>query len=341
MNHKVAFSFADGKTLFFELRGNEILLDAALRNGINIPLDCREGVCGTCQGRCEAGEYSQDYVDEEALSEEDLLHRKVLTCQTTVQSNASFYFDFDSTLCHNAGPSEQRGTVTAVEQVSPTTAILHVDAKANGQSLDFLPGQYARIQVPDTDEKRSYSFANQPNSDNQLQFLVRLLPEGVMTNYIRDRCKAGDELVFEAPLGAFYMRQITRPLFMVAGGTGLSAFLGMLDEIAERGGCGQPVHLFYGVRQMQDLCELERIADYGKRIPDFSFTPVLDNPDDQWTGKCGYVTEHFDVESMRGNPFDMYLCGPPPMVESVKNWLHEQKLENSHLYYEKFAHSAT
>ena len=45
MNHKVAFSFADGKTLFFPVNGNEILLDAALRNGINIPLDCREGVC--------------------------------------------------------------------------------------------------------------------------------------------------------------------------------------------------------------------------------------------------------------------------------------------------------
>ena len=55
MNHKVAFSFADGKTLFFPVASNEILLDAALRNGIKIPLDCREGVCGTCQGRCESG----------------------------------------------------------------------------------------------------------------------------------------------------------------------------------------------------------------------------------------------------------------------------------------------
>ena len=38
MNHKVAFSFADGKTLFFPVNGNEILLDAALRNGINLSL---------------------------------------------------------------------------------------------------------------------------------------------------------------------------------------------------------------------------------------------------------------------------------------------------------------
>lgn len=82
MNHKVAFSFADGKTLFFPVQANEILLDAALRNGINIPLDCREGVCGTCQGRCDSGDYSQDYVDEEALCAQDLLQRKMLSCQT-------------------------------------------------------------------------------------------------------------------------------------------------------------------------------------------------------------------------------------------------------------------
>ncbi|MFJ4454709.1 anthranilate 1,2-dioxygenase electron transfer component AntC [Pseudomonas sp. NPDC089392] len=341
MTYKVAFNFADGKTQFCTVQGNEVLLDAALRAGIKIPLDCREGVCATCQGRCESGQYTQDYVDDESLSASDLAQRKVLTCQTRVQSDAAFYFDFDSTLCHGAGTLEQRGTVSAVVQVSPTTAILHVDASAVAQRLDYLPGQYARIQVPGTDHKRSYSFANQPNSANQLQFLIRLLPDGAMSNYVRERCQVGDELVFEAPLGAFYLRHITRPLVMVAGGTGLSAFLGMLDEIAERGGCGQPVHLYYGVRQAADLCELERIAGYAKCIPGFSFTPVISDADPLWHGKCGYVTEHFELPHMHSAPFDMYLCGPPPMVESVKNWLNEQGLENSHLYYEKFAQSNT
>ncbi len=113
MNHKVAFSFADGKTSFFEVKPNELLLDAALRNGVNIPLDCREGVCGTCQGRCESGQFTQDYVDDEALSEHDLAQRKMLSCQTRVQSDASFYFDFDSSLC-NAGATQLLQAVITV-----------------------------------------------------------------------------------------------------------------------------------------------------------------------------------------------------------------------------------
>ncbi|MDR6353507.1 ferredoxin [Pseudomonas psychrotolerans] len=152
MSHNVALSFADGKTLFIAVKPNELLLDAALRQGISLPLDCREGVCGTCQGRCEAGAYSQDYVDEEALSERDLAQRKVLACQTRVTSDAAFYFDHDSSLCHAAEPERISAQVTSVELVSATTAILHLDASAAPRQLQFLPGQYARLRIPGTDD---------------------------------------------------------------------------------------------------------------------------------------------------------------------------------------------
>ena len=49
MGHSVALNFADGKTFFISVNNDELLLDAAVRQGINLPLDCREGVCGTCQ----------------------------------------------------------------------------------------------------------------------------------------------------------------------------------------------------------------------------------------------------------------------------------------------------
>ncbi len=333
MNHKVAFSFADGKTLFFPVGANEILLDAALRNGIKIPLDCREGVCGTCQGRCESGHFTQDYVDEEALSSLDLQQRKMLSCQTRVQSDAAFYFDFDSSLCNAPGPVQIRSTVSAVQQVSASTAILHLELET---PLDFLPGQYARLSIPGTDSWRSYSFANRPG--NQLQFLIRLLPDGVMSNYIRERCQVGDELLLEAPLGAFYLRHVTQPLVLVAGGTGLSALLGMLDELAANA-CQQPVHLYYGVRGAADLCEATRIKAYAEKIPGFRYTEVLSDPPPDWPGKRGYLTENFDLAELRDQSADMYVCGPPPMVESIKQWLLDQALDDVQLYYEKFTES--
>jgi anthranilate 1,2-dioxygenase reductase subunit len=339
MTYKVAFNFADGKALFCQVQHNEILLDAALRSGIKIPLDCREGVCATCQGRCETGLYTQDYVDDEALSAADLAERRVLTCQTRVQSDAAFYFDFDSSLCGGKGYASVTGRVSQVQQLSAATAILHV-ALEPGAALDYLPGQYARLRIPGTEHHRSYSFACAPGT-HSLEFLIRLLPSGVMSDYIRERCQVGDVIEIEGPLGAFYLRHVDRPLVMIAGGTGLSAFLGMLDQMAAQGGCGHPVHLYYGVRDAADLCELARIGAYGPRIPGFRFTPVVSDVTHQWPGKTGYVSEHLDVAELREQQPDLYLCGPPPMVESIKSWLRENSLEANRLYLEKFTESNT
>lgn len=339
MNHKVAFSFADGKTVFFEAGAGELLLDAALRNGVNIPLDCREGVCGTCKGRCESGKYTLDYVDVDALSELDLVQRKILACQTRLQSDATFLFDFDSSLCSATGTQTVNGVVTNIELVSRSTAILHLDASAAEQQLNFLPGQYARLQVPGTAQWRSYSFANRPNASNQLQFLIRLLPGGVMSNFLREECQPGMTVEFEAPLGSFYLRQVDKPLVLIAGGTGLSAFLAMLDELEEKGGSSYPVHLYYGVTQDADLCEIQRLDSYRSRNPYFEYHTIVSQPSEQWQGKVGFITEHFGVEKLLMSSCDIYMCGPPPMVEAIKGWFDQQGLQEFNMFYEKFVDS--
>ena len=340
MSHSVALNFADGKTFFISVNNDELLLDAAFRQGITLPLDCREGVCATCQGQCESGNYTQDYVDEEALTERDLAERKILACQTRVQSNAAFYFDHDSSFC-NAGETLQLETkVTHVELVSETTAIIHVDASQYTQKIDYLPGQYARLKIPGANDWRSYSFANLPNEGNQLQFLIRLLPQGLMSDYLRDRAKVGDTILLEAPLGSFYLREVEKekPLVFVAGGTGLSAFLGMLDQIVKQPQI-PPVHLYYGVNKEQDLCEQERLKAYSAKIPHFEYHPVIGQPSNDWTGKKGFIHEHLDQSQLSESAFDMYLCGPPPMIDAVKNWLADHQIDNGRVYSEKFIQS--
>lgn len=342
MSHSVALNFADGKTFFISINDNELLLDAAFRQGVTLPLDCREGVCATCQGQCESGTYTQDYVDEEALSERDLAERKILACQTRVKSNAAFYFDHDSSFC-NAGETLKLETkVTKVEVVSETTAIIHLDASQHTQKIDYLPGQYARLKIPGADDWRSYSFANLPNQANQLQFLIRLLPQGLMSDYLRDRAQVGDTILLEAPLGSFYLREVEKekPLVFVAGGTGLSAFLGMLDQIVDHPQI-PPVRLYYGVNKEQDLCEQDRLKAYAEKIPNFEYHPVISQPSETWSGKKGFIQEHLDQARLSEQAFDMYLCGPPPMIDAVKNWLDSNAIQNGRVYSEKFIQSHT
>lgn len=338
MTYKVALNFADGKTFFINMKPSDVLLDAALKQGINIPLDCREGVCGTCQGTCESGNYTLDYVDEETLSAIDLEKRKVLSCQTKVQSDASFYFDFDSTLCSNSQSNLIQSTVTKIELVSADKAILHIRLNNYDQQLDYLPGQYARLKIPGTDIWRAYSFANNPNPENNLQFVIKLIPDGQMGKFLQS-CQVGQDIELEAPLGSFYLRQLQQNTVMIAGGTGVSAFLAIFDEIIQSNLPHQSILFYYCVTQEADLCEIERLNYYQQHISNFKYELIVDRATDTWTGNTGRITDHLDLSYIQSNPCDIYLCGPPVMIEAIKNHLDTTNTPVVHLYFEKFISS--
>lgn len=346
MTHRVALSFADGQTVFLDVKHNEILLDAAFRNGITLPVDCREGVCAACKGLCESGQYEQDFVDEDALTESELEARHILSCQTRVQSSGAYYYDIDSSLCSNKELTQVTAKVTRIEKVADSSANLYLELTNQDTRLDYLGGQYARIKVPGTDVWRAYSFATARDNSTQLQFLIRLLPEGAMSDYIRERCKVGDELSLEAPLGSFYLREIQRRQFYVAGGTGLSAFLAMLDEIVERKTANKQIEntqfkLFYCVRHETDACELERIEAYKQHLANFDYQVIVSQPSDNYQGPTGYVTDVLDANDLKASEFDMYLCGPPPMIDSSIEWLKSNGIDNGKLYFEKFIASSS
>lgn len=340
MGHSAALNFADGKTFFIDVQDRELLLDAAVRQGITLPLDCREGVCATCQGRCDSGQYEQDYVDEDALSEQDLKDRKILACQTRLKSNATFYFDHASTFCQTGESLKVQATVTALEWVSEETIILKLDASQYVQPIHFLAGQYARIYVPETGQYRAYSFAHAPTADNQLQFLIRYLSDGLMGQFLKSHCQIGQTLTIEIPFGSFYLRESKSEdeLYFIAGGTGLSAFLAMLDQMPAS---KQLIHLYYAVRHEAHLCEQERIAAYKEKFPNLVYHAVISRSTDTWQGLQGYVQDHLAPDQLKANSFDMYVCGPPALVEALKAHLAENQIENCHFYSEKFIAAAS
>ena len=337
MGNSAALNFADGKTFFINVNDNELLLDAAFRQGITLPLDCREGVCATCKGRCDSGEYEQDYVDEDALTEDELNQRNILACQTRLRSNATFYFDYPSDFCNATQLSKIQAKVTEIEWISDETVNLRLDASQNIGLLNFLPGQYARIYLPDTGEYRAYSFAHTPTKDNQLQFLIRYLADGVMGKYLKQQCQIGDTLDLELPFGSFYLREVKEsiPLYLVAGGTGVSAILAMLDELKNQA-YSAPIYFYYGVRDKAHLCEQDRIEAYKASLPGLEYYPVISLPDDEWQGLTGFIHDHLPLSALEQQENDMYVCGPPVLIDSLKQHLSKNNINTVQLYSEKF-----
>ncbi|MFJ4351448.1 benzoate 1,2-dioxygenase electron transfer component BenC [Pseudomonas sp. NPDC089428] len=336
MSFQIALNFEDGVTRFIEASGHETVADAAYRQGINIPLDCRDGACGTCKCKAESGRYDLgDNFIEDALSADEIAEGYVLTCQMRAESDCVVRIPASSQLCKTEQASFE-AAISDVRQLSASTIALSIKGEALSR-LAFLPGQYVNLKVPGSDQSRAYSFSSL-QKDGEVSFLIRNVPGGLMSSFLTSLAKAGDSMSLAGPLGSFYLRPIQRPLLLLAGGTGLAPFTAMLEKIAEQGS-EHPLHLIYGVTNDFDLVELDRLQALAACIPNFTFSACVANPDSQYPQK-GYVTQHIAPQHLNDGDVDVYLCGPPPMVEAVSQYIREQGITPANFYYEKFAAAA-
>lgn len=332
MTHNIALNFEDGFTRFIECQSGESVADASYRVGINIPLDCRDGACGTCKCRVQSGEFDPgDYI-ENALTEEEAAEGLALACQMKPKTDLVLDIFASSEVCKTKGqifPTRLK----SVDRLSDTTFSFSLEGSG---PLTFLPGQYVNVLVPGSRERRSYSFSSPPDADEQT-FLVRNIERGLMSTFLREKAKPGTEMEFIGPSGSFYLRQIRRPLLFLAGGTGLAPFLSMLGRITQTGS-PHPIHMVYGVTNDADLVAVEQLNEFAQRIPGFTFATCVAAKDSAHPRK-GYVTHHIEPSHLNGGELDVYLCGPPPMVEAVRGWLAEQGVTPAAFYYEKFSPS--
>lgn len=335
MNHHIALQFEDGVTRFIDASATETVADAAYRQGMNIPLDCRDGACGTCKCFAESGQYTLgDYIDD-AMTEDEAAQGYVLTCQMRAKSDCVVRVPVSSSVCRTQ-QARYEAAITEVRQVSPSTISLSIQSEALNK-LAFLPGQYVNLQVPGSTQTRAYSFSSLVRNGT-VSFLVRNVPGGLMSSYLTGTAQPGDTLALAGPLGSFYLRDIQRPLLLLAGGTGLAPFTAMLEKIAQQGSA-HPLHLVYGVTHDADLVEMDTLADLAARIPNFTFAACVASADSSYPNK-GYVTQHISPAHLNDGNVDIYLCGPPPMVEAVGQFIREQNLKPANFYFEKFSASA-
>ena len=332
--YNIALNFEDGVTRFVACKPGEKVLDAAFRAKINLPMDCSDGVCGTCKCRAESGNYDlgDDYI-EDALSDDEKDSGLVLTCQMVPQSDCVIAVPASSTACKTE-QSRFAATVSKVEPHNDAAVVLELDVDASAPV--FLAGQYVNIDVPGSGQHRSYSFSSAPGQ-SKVSFLIKRIPGGVMSTWL-DSAQPGNKLELIGPLGSFYLRAVERPLLFLAGGTGLAPFLSMLEVLA-RTDSQQKVHLIYGVTRDLDLVQVDAIEAYVAKLPNFTYATVVADTDSTHPRK-GWVTQHMPAEALNDGDVDVYLCGPPPMVDAVRKHFDDNGVKPNSFHYEKFTPNA-
>lgn len=331
-SYRVALTFEDGVTRFVTAQQDQTVAEASYRARINIPVDCLDGACGTCKAFCESGDYDPGSYIEDALSEAEAAEGFCLPCQMKPRSDLVVRIPATSAVARTVAGTFA-ATVVDIHRYSDNVIGFTIEVD-DRESLSYLPGQYVNIEVPGTDQRRSYSFSSAPD-EGRLGFLVKITPGGAMSTWLAERAAVGDRLTLHGPNGSFFLREGTTPLLLLAGGTGLAPILAML-RTAAKAGSTRPMHLIYGVNTDAEAVELDTLAVLAEQLPNFSWDYTVADPAAK-ARKKGYVTAHMDPKNLYDGNVSVYLCGPPPMVEAVRAHFRSTGLEPEGFFYEKFS----
>ncbi len=318
----------------FSVDETQLILDAALHHGLNFPYGCRNGGCGSCMGKVVSGEIHYPGGKPPGITEEEVAQGKALFCQAVARSDLTLEVA-ETDAAEGIVVKKLPARVVTLQKLNHDVMLMELKLPAS-QRLQFLAGQYIEILLKDG-QRRAFSLANPPHDDEVLQLHIRKVPGGFFTTHVFEEMQEKALLRIEGPLGSFYLREDSdRPIILIAGGTGFAPVKAMVEHAIETG-IERPIQLYWGVRAKQDLYMDELAQRWAREHDHISYIPVLSEPEegDHWEGRTGWVHEAVaeDHDDLAG--YDVYLCGPPPMIQAarvpflIKNLPEEQMFSDS------------
>jgi NAD(P)H-flavin reductase/ferredoxin len=297
-------------------RPDETILEAALRAGVPMPYECRNGGCGLCKGTVLNGRIAYGVYQKSALSDEERAAGMALFCCATPLSDLELEYE-EAGAQRDAPMKTLDCIVQRMHRASADVMIVHL-ALEPGERLPFRAGQYFNIVLEDG-ARRAFSFATRPQEQETIEIHVRLIPGGRFTTHVFTQMREGDRLRIEGPFGQFFLREGDKPIIFVAGATGFAPVKSIL-EYAFSTGLQRRMYLYWGVRRRPDLYMADLAQQWSREHSNFDFVPVLSepSPEDNWLGRTGLVHDAIlhDFPDLSG--YEIYTCGSIKMVETAR-----------------------
>ncbi|CAL1239004.1 aromatic/alkene monooxygenase hydroxylase FAD-binding subunit MmoC [Candidatus Methylocalor cossyra] len=338
--HTIHVTTDDGETVHFQCRSDEDVITAALRQDIILMASCRQGGCATCKAFCAEGDYRLVGCSVQALPPDEEEQGQVLLCRCYPDTDLALEVPYSYSRIAFA-PEEDlfTATVVSVATIASNTLRLHLRrVGSNGErKVRFEAGQYMNLQIPGTDLTRAYSPANTSNEDGDLEFLIRLLPDGAMSNFLRNGIQVGQAIQVRGPMGVFGLKENgLRPRYFVAGGTGLAPVLSMIRRMREWGE-PQEARLYFGVNTVDEVFFLDELQALAAAMPTLTVRVCVWHPEANWDGERGNAVEILSRD-LAANPAkpDVYLCGPPAMVDAAHRVCAQFGIPKDQIFQEKF-----
>lgn len=194
------------------------------------------------------------------------------------------------------------------------------------KEYQFKSGQFAFVKIRDHKiSKASHPFSISGQDGKHIYFTIKTL--GDFTDSLVTSLTTPTRINITKPYGSMTFKPKTNAQLWVAGGIGVTPFLGYLRSENQ---INTPIHLIYSVRNEAEAVHLETFKELSKQNKNFKFT-LFDS------SKQGYISSsHLGLT----DDTTLYMCGPRPMVQSLKRQVSKQH-PNIDIIYEAFSFTGT
>ncbi|POQ98532.1 oxidoreductase [Alkalispirochaeta sphaeroplastigenens] len=326
------------------LKGGQPMLFGLAEEGIFVPSACGgRGSCGACKVVVQSDIGPIMPTEVPYLSREEVEQKVRLSCQIKLKQDVSIEIPEEL-----FNVQDFSATVTSIKDVTHDIKEVLCDLPP-GREVSFLSGQYGQFEIPPYGKvrertMRAYSISSPPGKKSELEFLIRLVPGGIVTTYVHEHLKEGDTIRLVGPFGDFSVRESGAAMICVAGGSGMAPFKSIFQDMIDRGTLqDRDIWYFFGARSLRDLFYLEWLEELDNSFETFHFIPALSEPqpEDNWQGATGLITEVLDrylkEKISRDHPKEGYLCGSPGMLDACMAVMTANEMKSEDIFFDKFA----
>lgn len=309
----------------FETQTDETVLQTLLRNNQQIPYGCKAGACQCCL--MQSLDNAPPLSSQIGLKESQQKQNYFLPCICTAENDMNVVLPNTQTAWFESEVIEKRA-------LSNNVILLKVKST---EPLAFFAGQFVNLRYGEL--IRSYSIANIPNSNHELVFHIRVLPNGKFSRFVADELQIGMPLEFSHAQGLCHYvdGQSEQPLLLIGTGTGLAPLYGILCDALENHKHQGEIHLFHGSRDESGLYFENELRELEKRHANFHYTPCVsaEGNDEKYTQ--GRVNQIALQQFPKLEGWRVYLCGQPEMVLQTKRLAYLQGASLQQIYADAFS----
>lgn len=238
-------------------------------------------------------------------------------------------------------------TLSVKEIIQETRDAITIVFQNPENNINYKSGQFLTLIIPidGKDVRRAYSLCSSPFVDDNPAVTVKRVEGGLMSNWLANHLKVGDEVKVMEAMGVFtteYQPENKRHVIMFAGGSGITPLMSITKSLLKQ----EPesiISLIYCNRDIDSVIFKEKLEqlqnDYEGR---FHVIHILDDAPMNWQGHSGLLNHDMLLKIFERIPnwgvdkTTYLMCGPEGMMKNVENLLNEQKISKDKVYKESF-----